>query len=196
MVRRMRIHALSRRAQRLPARIVSLAAITTASLTVAACGSTSPGSGSGTQSAAAKSSATSSAAANGAATKPGGSAAAVATAKVPGYGTALATAHGAPLYLLTADPHGGSSCSAACAKQWPPLTAAGKPAAGAGVSQSLLSSFKRADGSMQVLYAGHALYTHPGTTATAVAGTASDGGIWYLVSPSGKPIKTTNGSGY
>jgi predicted lipoprotein with Yx(FWY)xxD motif len=115
---------------------------------------------------------------------------------VPGYGTVLATTHGSPLYLLTADPSGGSSCTGACASQWPPLTASGKPTAGPGTNQSLLSRFKRADGSVQVLYAEHALYTHPGTTATAVAGTASDGGIWYLVSPSGKPIKTTNGSGY
>lgn len=122
--------------------------------------------------------------------------AAVATTKVPGYGTALATASGSPLYLLTADPKGGSSCSGACAKQWPPLTANGTPAAANGVNASLLSSFKRSDGTTQVLYDGHALYTHTGTSATAVAGTASNGGVWYLVSPSGKPITKTNGSGY
>jgi predicted lipoprotein with Yx(FWY)xxD motif len=108
----------------------------------------------------------------------------------------LATAKGAPLYLLTADPSGGSSCSGSCAKQWPPLIASGKPSAGPGVSGSLLSTFKRSDGSEQVSYDSQALYTHPGMSASAVAGTASDGGIWYLVSPSGKPIKSTTGSGY
>lgn len=192
------MYQISRGPRRLRSTIVSLAAITTVSLTVAACGSSSSGSNSGTKSSATNSSAAkhSTTATKSATAKPTGSNATVATAKVPGYGTALATGNGAPLYLLTADPSGGSSCSGACAKQWPPLTAAGKPAAGAGVSQSLLSSFKRADGTVQVLYGGHALYTHPGTTATAVAGTASDGGIWYLVAPSGKPIKTTNGSGY
>jgi predicted lipoprotein with Yx(FWY)xxD motif len=184
---------LSSGVRRLPTTIVTLAAITTLSLTVAACGSSSSGSGSGANGSSAKSTAANTSAV---VSKSTGSDAAVATAKVPGYGTVLATGHGAPLYLLTADPSGGSSCSGVCAKQWPPLIATGKPAAGSGVSQSLLSSFKRADGSAQVLYAGHALYTHPGTSATAVAGTASDGGIWYLVSPSGKPIKTTNGSGY
>jgi len=120
----------------------------------------------------------------------------VLTTKVPGYGTALATAQGAPLYLLSADPSGGSSCAAACAKEWPPLTVTTTPTGGSGVRTSLLSSFTRKDGRVQVLYGGHALYTHPGLTASAAAGTAADGGIWYLVSPNGKPIKTTNGSGY
>ena len=108
----------------------------------------------------------------------------------------LATSQGAPLYLLTADPSGGSSCDAACAKEWPPLTGTGRPAGGSGVKASLLSSFTRRDGRIQLLYGGHALYTHPGMSASAAAGTAADGGIWYLVSPSGKPIKSTNGSGY
>lgn len=131
------------------------------------------------------------------AAKPGATAkVAVLTAKVPGYGSVLATAHGSPLYLLTADPAGGSSCAGDCAKQWPPLTVRGTPRGGSGVEDSLLSSFTRSDGSVQVLYNGHALYTHPGMSATAVAGTASNGGVWYLVSPSGEPIKSTNGSGY
>jgi predicted lipoprotein with Yx(FWY)xxD motif len=168
--------------------ILSLVAITVVSLTVAACGSSGPSTSN--TSASPKSSQST------VASKAAGSAATVSTTKVPGYGTVLATSNGSPLYLLTADPSGGSSCTGACATQWPPLTATGKPAAGPGTNQSLLSSFTRTDGSVQVLYAGHALYTHPGTTATAVAGTASDGGIWYLVSPSGKAIKTTNGSGY
>lgn len=153
------------------------------SLAVAACGSSSSG---GTQSSSKSSSNKASSS----------SSATVSTTKVPGYGTVLASAKGAPLYLLTSDPSGGSSCSGSCAKQWPPLTVSGKPTAGSGVSASMLSSFKRSDGSTQVLYNGQALYTHPGLSASAVAGTASDGGIWYLVSPSGKPIKSTTSSGY
>ena len=118
------------------------------------------------------------------------------TIKVAGYGTALATGSGSALYMLTADPTGGSSCDDSCAKAWPPLTVSGKPTAGAGVTASLLSSFSRSDGSKQVIYDGHALYTHPGMSAATVAGTASDGGIWYLVAPGGQPITKTSGSGY
>ncbi|HEX3801669.1 MAG TPA: hypothetical protein VHV75_02405 [Solirubrobacteraceae bacterium] len=172
--------------------LLSLAVIAGGSLLIAACGSSSSGSSGNSPST--SSSATSSQSTS---QSPSGDAAAsVSTIKVPGYGTVLATAKGAALYLLTADPTGSSSCSGSCATAWPPLTVTGKPVAGAGVSASLLSSFKRSDGSEQVLYDGHALYTHPGLSATASAGTAGDGGIWYLVSPSGSPVKTTNGSGY
>jgi predicted lipoprotein with Yx(FWY)xxD motif len=175
----MRMRQLLRRAHRPPGSIRWLAAIAAVSLALAACGSSGAGSS--------KKSSPS---------HPGSSAAAVTTMKVPGYGTVLATGKGAPLYLLTADPNGGSSCSGSCAKQWPPLTVSGKPSAGPGVNASLLSTFKRSDGREQVSYDHQALYTHPGLSASASAGTAADGGIWYLVSPSGKPIKSTNGSGY
>lgn len=163
--------------------LLSLPAIAGGSLLITACGSSSSGGASSSSQSTSQS-------------PTGNTAAAVSTTTVSGYGTVLATAKGSPLYLLTADPSGGSSCSGSCAKAWPPLVVTGKPGAGTGVNAALLSSFKRSDGSQQVLYDGHALYTHPGLSATAVAGTASDGGIWYLVSPSGKPIKTTNGSGY
>lgn len=170
---------LLRRAATPPAPIRSLAVIAGVSLAVAACGSSAPSSSH-----------------KGSPSPKAGSAATVATTKVPGYGTVLASGKGAPLYLLSTDPSGASSCSGSCAKRWPPLTVSGKPSAGPGVNASLLSSFKRSDGSEQVAYSGQALYTHPGMSASAVAGTAADGGIWYLVSPSGKPIKSTTGSGY
>ncbi len=179
----MRIHQLSPRSHRSPTPTRLLLAFSVTALAVAGCGSSTP-------SASNKSSQTTSK------SRTPSSKASVSTTKVPGYGTVLATAHGVAVYLLTADPSGGSSCSGACAKQWPPLTVSGRPTGGSGVNASLLSSFTRSDGSVQVLYGGHALYTHPGTSSTAVAGTASDGGIWYLVSPSGKPIKATTGSGY
>lgn len=158
----------------LPASLATLVAV---SLVLTACGSSGSGKTTSTR-------------------KQSSSSATVSTAKVSGYGTVLATAKGAALFMLTSDPENGSNCSGSCAKQWPPLTITGKPTAGSSASGSMLSTFKRADGTTQVLYNGHALYTHPGTTATAAAGTAADGGVWYLVSTSGKPIKSTNGSGY
>lgn len=120
----------------------------------------------------------------------------VVTKTVPGYGTVLATSSGKPLYLLTADPAGSSKCTGSCSSTWPPLTVQGKPTAGSGVSASLLSTFKRSDGKLQVLYNGHALYTYTGPSAASGAGMASYGGIWYLVSPAGKAIKSTASGGY
>lgn len=180
----MRIHRSILTGGRPRLSLSTLAAVAAVSLLIAACGSSHS----------TATTASSKQAANGSAGA--GSGAAVSTTTVPGYGTVLATAKGSPLYLLTADPSGGSSCSGSCAKQWPPLIVDGRPAAGHGVSASLLSSFKRSDGTEQVLYSGHALYTHPSSSATAAAGTAADGGIWYLVAPNGKPITRTTGSGY
>jgi hypothetical protein len=47
-----------------------------------------------------------------------------------------------------------------------------------------------------VLYDKHALYTHTGRGLVSGVGVKSEGGIWYLVDPSGKPIKKTKGGGY
>ena len=120
----------------------------------------------------------------------------VSTTNVAGYGKVLASAKGRPLYLFTADPTGASKCTGSCAASWLPLTVHGKPTAGSGVNQALLASFKRSDGRTQVLYHGHALYTHAGGSPGSYAGMATNGGIWYFVSTSGAAITKTQGGGY
>ena len=150
-----------------------------AALSVAACGG-SNGGGKSTGSAPAASS----------------SAVTVKASKLPGYNSVLTTASGKAVYLLTADPAGSSKCTGSCASQWPPLLATGTPSAGSGVKQSLLSTFKRSDGKVQVMYNKHPLYTHAGAGVTSGAGMAADGGVWYLVSPSGSAVKSTSSGGY
>jgi predicted lipoprotein with Yx(FWY)xxD motif len=153
-----------------------LASLVVGAIALSACGSSSTGGNSGGSGSS--------------------SSATVITKKVAGYGTVLATPSGKTLYLLTADPSGQSKCTGSCAAQWPPLTANGTPTAGPGVSSSMLSTFKRSNGAEQVAYDKHALYTHTGSGLTSGAGVAQNGGVWYLVSPSGKPIKSTTGGGY
>jgi len=120
----------------------------------------------------------------------------VKVSKLPGYSAVLTTSSGQAVYLLTADPSGGSRCTGSCASQWPPVLEKGGLRAGPGVKGSLLSAFKRSDGSEQVMYNHHALYTHAGEGVTSGAGMAGDGGIWYLVSPTGKADKSTSAGGY
>jgi predicted lipoprotein with Yx(FWY)xxD motif len=120
----------------------------------------------------------------------------VKTAKISGYGTALVTASGHSVYVLSSDPSGGSSCAGACAKQWKPVTILGSPSAGDGVDSSKLASFRRKDGSTQVLYNKHALYTFSGTGTTSGQGVKADGGTWYLIAPSGDPITKSQAGGY
>src|SRR3954470_507757 len=90
----------------------------------------------------------------------GGKAIVVTTKDFPGYGKVLANDAGRPLYVLSSDPKGASKCDATCAKDWPPVS--GTPSADGEVDEAKLSTFEREDGSTQVIYNGHALYTNTG----------------------------------
>ena len=107
-------------------------------------------------------------------------------------GKVLADAQGRTLYLFEADEGPMSNCDGACASVWPPLRAAGKPTAGAGVAAAKLGTTKRADGSSEVTYNGHPLYTFEGDTAPGQAsGQALDdfGAEWYALSAAGDKIE-------
>ncbi len=195
IVRQMRDSRADPAKRRAPKLLASALAVACVSLALSACGSSGSSAGSGS-SGSSGSTGSSGGSGNGARTTQAASSATLKTTKVSGYGTALATAKGDPVYILTSDPSGGSNCAGTCAADWPPLTVTGQAGAGAGVDASMISTFKRPDGTTQVLYNGHALYTRPGLSATAAAGTAANGGVWYLMSPSGKPITKTSGSGY
>jgi predicted lipoprotein with Yx(FWY)xxD motif len=162
----------------------SLVAVAAIAPLVAACGSSSSSNSSQSTSPPASKPASSNTAA-----------ATLATAKVPGYGVAVSTGKSSSVFFLQV-PKGTATCTGACAKEWKALIVTGKPSAGSGVSGSLLSTVKLPNGTEQVTYAGHPLYTHSGLSAASVEGTAADGGVWYLVAASGKPITKTNGSGY
>jgi predicted lipoprotein with Yx(FWY)xxD motif len=119
--------------------------------------------------------------------------------ELPGYGKVLATPADEPLYLLSSDPKDATKCTGDCTKDFKPLQADGDPGAGDGLKADMLSTFKRDDGSQQILYNGHALYTYVRADAGkgAGAGVKQDGGgTWYLVDPSGKAVESTAVGGY
>lgn len=124
------------------------------------------------------------------------SSATVVTKHIAGYGTVLATSSGQALYVLTSDPPGGTRCTGACTVRWHPLLEQGRPTAGPGVNPSMLSTFKRSDGRVQVLYDDRALYTYTGSGQAGGAGIPDGDGIWFLISPAGKPVEQTTGGGY
>ena len=84
-------------------------------------------------------------------------------------GKALVGSNGRTLYLFQADKSGTSACAGACAAAWPPFTVTGTPKAGSGVSQSLLGTITRPDGTMQLTYNGHPLYYFTADTAGGTA---------------------------
>ena len=106
-------------------------------------------------------------------------------------GKALVSSDGRTVYLFEADKNGTSTCTGACAAAWPPVTATGTPVAGSGVSQGLLSTIQRPDGTKQVTYNGHPLYYFVGDSGTGAAkgeGSKAFGAGWYVVNASGAKI--------
>ena len=122
----------------------------------------------------------------------------VATLEVQGFGQAVATPAGKPVFVLTSDPKGGSKCAAACLKEHKlkPLTASGEPGAGEGTKADLLSTFDREDGETQVLYKDQAVYTFTGEGLITPAGEEAEGGQIFLVDPDGAPIEQSVDGGY
>jgi len=112
-------------------------------------------------------------------------------------GNVLVDSQGRTVYLFKKDTSSMSTCSGACATQWPPVISKGKPSAGTGVTASMLSTTTRSDGSKQVTYNGHPLYTYIGDqSAGDVNGQGLNffGGEWYVVTPAGNANTTSTGS--
>jgi predicted lipoprotein with Yx(FWY)xxD motif len=109
-------------------------------------------------------------------------------------GRILATPQGHTLYDFTPDTPTSSACvSGLCVRLWPPLLTTGKPTAGRGLDQSLVGTVRRPNGTLQVTYAGHPLYTWIGDNRPGmITGQAllNVGGYWYVLAPSGRQIKT------
>ena len=163
-----------------------LAALATAAaLALAACGSSSTSSTSGAGAAPAYG--------GGATAAPSGStAASVVSTKTSSLGTFLVDGQGRTLYLWDADHGPKSTCTAACAQAWPPLTTTGAPKASGAVKSSLLGTATRADGSREVTYAGHPLYTYAGDTRPGQVtgeGSNSFGAPWWTVTTAGRALQ-------
>jgi predicted lipoprotein with Yx(FWY)xxD motif len=111
-------------------------------------------------------------------------------------GSVLVDANGRSIYLFEADTTSQSTCSGACAQTWNPLTTTGAPTALAGVTQSLLGTTTRSDGTMQVTYNGHPLYYYGGDMHAGDVrgeGLTCFGGGWDLVSPTGAKVEKSGG---
>ena len=176
-------------------RIAAVAALATAGLIVAGCGSSSSSSSSSAPATAAAATSAPSASSTTSAAAPAAAGVTVKTAK-GSSGTYLVGPDGRALYLWVADTGGKSSCSGACAGAWPPLVTKGAPTAGPGVTASDLGTTKRSDGTEEVTYKGHPLYyfvADKSAGSTSGQGSDSFGAKWWLVAPSGTAI-TTSGS--
>jgi predicted lipoprotein with Yx(FWY)xxD motif len=105
-------------------------------------------------------------------------------------GLILVNARGHTLYLFAKDRNAKSSCNGSCARFWPPLLSRGKPTAGPGV-KALFGTTKRSNGSLQVIYNRHPLYTYAldkRAGQTKGEGNSLFGAKWWAVSAKGRAV--------
>jgi predicted lipoprotein with Yx(FWY)xxD motif len=122
------------------------------------------------------------------------SGATLSSSTVSGLGTVLVDSEGFTVYMFGKDKGTTSSCYGACEQNWPPVMAKGKTSAGGGVMASEVGTTKRKDGSVQVTYAGHPLYTFSEDTAPGEAkGNELNffGGVWNALDESGAAVEGT-----
>ena len=117
----------------------------------------------------------------------------LAAASTP-LGTILVDGQGKTVYLFAADTPGHSACSGTCLPYWPVVAApASLPASLAGVTAQL-GVLTRPDGTKQLTVGGWPVYTYAADTApgsTTGQGKNLSGGLWWVLSASGSPVRTT-----
>jgi len=145
----------------------------------------------------------------------GGGGAATAAATAPVAGPAVATrsgpagdyltdSSGRTLYLFAADTGSASTCTGACAQEWPPYTADRKPAVAGAATADRVGTSARPGGTRQVTYAGHPLYYFAGDTSAGLTGGQGlndFGARWSMVHPDGSAVtgaaaNSSDDSGY
>ncbi|MGH2937354.1 MAG: COG4315 family predicted lipoprotein [Solirubrobacterales bacterium] len=103
-----------------------------------------------------------------------------------GLGEVLVNSEGRTLYAFS-----GEECEGACAKAWPPLLdESGEPQPSNGTAAARLGTIERPDGTAQVTYAGHPLYSFGGDKAPGEAngdGESAFGGTWTALKGNGEP---------
>jgi len=160
---------------RIATAVLSLAAF---ALVVSGCGGSSYGSSSSGSSSTASSE------------EDSGGAMVISVAEAPELGKVLVNSEGFTVYRFAKDKGTVSSCYGACAEAWRPVITNGKPAAGEGAMSSELGTTKRKDGTPQVTYAGHSLYTFVEDDSPGEAngnGVSAFGGEWNALEENGAP---------
>jgi predicted lipoprotein with Yx(FWY)xxD motif len=104
------------------------------------------------------------------------------------FGSMLFDSRKQAIYIFERDSKGETVCYDECAEAWPPVYTKGEPRAGKGVRQSLLGTVERRDGRRQVTYSGQPLYfyVNEGPGEVRCHNVNLNGGLWWVVGPSGK----------
>jgi predicted lipoprotein with Yx(FWY)xxD motif len=125
---------------------------------------------------------------------------AVTTRKIKGLGVVLVNAKGRTIYVFMKDQQRHVTCTGSCTRFWPPMKwkSAAKPTAGGAAKRSLLGTDKNPAGGRVVTYNKWPLYTYSGDSAAGQhhgEGVNLNGGKWYVISASGKVVKSVSSGG-
>jgi predicted lipoprotein with Yx(FWY)xxD motif len=99
-------------------------------------------------------------------------------------------AAGFTVYWFAIDTPKKSNCNGTCASFWPPLPASAKLTNMSSLPGTI-GKITRADGSKQLTYMGHPLYTFKQDTAPGQDngnGKNLSGGVWWALTPSGAKL--------
>jgi predicted lipoprotein with Yx(FWY)xxD motif len=108
----------------------------------------------------------------------------------PSLGAYLTGQNGMTLYVLTKDSADTSSCSGACATNWPPLAAAaGATITGPTGATAPFATITRSDGIVQVTYNHMPLYYYSGDSKAGDTGGQGKFGTWFVAPLSGSLTK-------
>jgi len=118
----------------------------------------------------------------------------ISTRKAPRLGTILVDAKGRTLYMFVPDKRERVTCVRSCAAVWPPvkLPKGAKAVAGGAARGALLGSDRDPAGGRVVTYDHWPLYTYVGDAEPGAAtgqGLDVNGGLWYVLAPSGSVIR-------
>jgi len=115
----------------------------------------------------------------------------------------LTNSKGFTLYWFALDTSTKSMCNGTCVTFWPPVPS---PATLPSGVKGTLSTITRKDGSKQVAYDGHPLYTYAGDSSPGQAkgnGVTLNGGVWHeatvmgsAAAPAPSSSKSKAGGGY
>jgi predicted lipoprotein with Yx(FWY)xxD motif len=113
----------------------------------------------------------------------------ISATEVSGLGSVLVDSEGMTVYEFTPDEGMTSVCYGECEAAWPPVVASGKPTAGEGAMSADLGTTKRKDGTEQVTYKGHPLYTFVGDKAPGEANGQEVEGTWFVLDEGGSAVE-------
>ena len=114
--------------------------------------------------------------------------------RIQNFGLFLTDGADRTLYATDNDKKDTSTCIDKCAQNWPPFIVRAAPQAAPAVqgsptiSGTLISTFMRADGTLQAEYDGRPLYYYSGDKNVGDVKGHNLGNVWHVLSPRGSPM--------